>query len=289
MRNYLDHNDLISELLLLRGAFPGTLLVVEGSDDSKLFERFIDHDHCRTVVGHGKEAVIGAILSVEDAGFEGLIGVVDADDWLLTGEVSPSKNLLVTDLPDIELMILSSGALGRVRRELLSSEKVADFLSRHGETNLLAALLSRTRPVAILRWISRTYGLNLRFHSIDISEYLSRDTLEVDVDRLVQRVLQETSNPKLKTEKVCKMLMVALGDAELPDSLVCCGHDVVAVLAVGMRKALATRGAQQSDPDDLARVLRLAYELRDFVQTNLYASIGRWEEANAPYRVLLSA
>jgi hypothetical protein len=83
-------------------------------------------------------------------------------------------------------------------------------------------------------------------------------------------------------------LMSSLEDVTHDQWHVCCGHDLVAILALGLRRALGTNDAGQVRAELIERSLRLAYEAEYFRGTQLYAAIRVWEERNLPYRVLAS-
>jgi hypothetical protein len=284
LRDALDDGDLIAELVMTRSAFHGTLMPLEGATDSRLFEKFVDAGKCRIVPGHGRQSVIEAVVELGYRGHRGIVAVVDADRWHLEGRGSPSPNIIPTKTSDIELVILSSPALNRVRNELLSDAKVKNFVARRGKASLLEVLLEIAYPAGILRWISHRDGLNLKFQGIDYASFLSPTSLELDRTRFVRRVLQQTGNPNLTAERVLKDLEVTEKEG-LPASQVCCGHDVVAVLAAGMRRALGSHRVGECDPSYLEKILRLAFEMRDFQSTHLYADLRRWEMENAPFRI----
>ena len=52
-------------------------MVVEGSDDKKLFAMLVRQDRCSIVPAYGKENVIRVVSMLEDDGFQGILGLVD--------------------------------------------------------------------------------------------------------------------------------------------------------------------------------------------------------------------
>jgi len=69
---------------------------------------------------------------------------------------------------------------------------------------------------------------------------------------------------------------------------VCCGHDLVCILSIGLRKIIGTWNPNDIKPDVLERSLRLAFERSYFHKTQLYVSIQQWEKANTPFVILAS-
>ncbi len=67
---------------------------------------------------------------------------------------------------------------------------------------------------------------------------------------------------------------------------VCCGHDLVCILSIGLRRVLANYHEKEVAPEALERLLRVAYEPGHFKATNLCREIESWQQANQPYCVL---
>ena len=70
---------------------------------------------------------------------------------------------------------------------------------------------------------------------------------------------------------------------------VCCGHDLVELLSVGLRKVLGQHTEAAVQRERLEQQLRLAYEAGYFRSTKLYVRIRAWEDLNAPFKVLAPA
>lgn len=69
----------------------------------------------------------------------------------------------------------------------------------------------------------------------------------------------------------------------------CCGHDVIEILGVGLRQSFGALAQAENSSSEVARSLILAYERGHFEETDLYKQIKDWEERNVPYRILRSA
>ena len=70
---------------------------------------------------------------------------------------------------------------------------------------------------------------------------------------------------------------------------VCCGHDLVCILSLGLRSALGSNRANDVKPELLQKSLRLAYGPSFFFRTELSRSLRAWEAANQPFRIFSSA
>ena len=67
---------------------------------------------------------------------------------------------------------------------------------------------------------------------------------------------------------------------------ICCGHDLVKIIAIALGKLIGTNNKKEVLPDVLERSLRLAYEEAYFIKTKLYQDICTWDNNNHPYKVL---
>ncbi len=120
MKRYLAPEDIANEIRIER-RYPGkrsyTFLLVEGSTDERVYQHFIAKDRCQIIVAHGKENVINALAILEKDYFLGVLAIVDADFMVLEEKQPSSQNLFLTDMHDLELMIINSPAFEKVIRE----------------------------------------------------------------------------------------------------------------------------------------------------------------------------
>ncbi len=59
MREYLTVSDVANTVSMMHSAFPGTLMVVEGPTDHRLYGKFTDREEVRTVIAYSKDNVKG--------------------------------------------------------------------------------------------------------------------------------------------------------------------------------------------------------------------------------------
>jgi hypothetical protein len=103
---------------------------VEGPQDSRFYKRFIDLENCHATVAHNKENVVSAIRLLNEAGFVGALGIVDADFDHLDHIELPSKDIVRGDCHDLESMLIRSNALDAMLHEFASPEKLTKFESK---------------------------------------------------------------------------------------------------------------------------------------------------------------
>ena len=267
-----------NEVLLADAAHEGPVLLVEGDSDEKLFKRFLTNPDTLVIPAWGKENVLDAIEILESCQAEKpFLGIVDADFGHVDRSLPVSKNVVVTDDHDVEMMIIRTKAFGAVLRELSSSTKVQHFATGTGH-GVRHELMQRALILGHFRHLSLTDDLRLRFEGLRFERFIDRNTLDVDVKTLVVNVLALTCDPVHKTKSLHSQLLEKVRAAEEDPYQICCGHDFLAILGIALRRALGSKSREAACPEGLAGCLRLAYDSEDFRSTDLYASAESWSE-----------
>ncbi|MGC9196108.1 MAG: DUF4435 domain-containing protein [Syntrophobacteraceae bacterium] len=283
----LTAHDIAAEAEMVRAAFGGTLLFLEGSSDFRLFERFIDTVHCRAIIAFGKENAIGAVQILESRRFAGVIAIVDADLARILGQTCPSSNVALTDPHDIELMLLQAYSFEAVISEYASESKVTRFLERFSVSDLRGILLDRSLPIGILRLISQEEELNLKFKGVKFKNFVDASSLIVDVCKMVNAVVNNTEKTGIHPNNLISKIVDKIKDLKHDRYQLCSGHDVMEILAIGLRKAFGSQVEAIACRTNVESILRLAYEMRHFIRKDLYAQVRQWEMSNAPYIVFM--
>ncbi|MGY8634286.1 DUF4435 domain-containing protein [Bradyrhizobium sp. 14AA] len=189
MITQIDAHYVAAQIRLVRQADKRAVLVLEGETDARVFDRLIDHSACDLEIGFGRKNVIGAIDLLEDEGFVGFAGVVDADFDRLIGAKIDLENLFLTDCHD--LTIFSSPALERYLAEyadpeLLSAQYQSDFQA------LRNAILAASLELSLCRLVSQRDGLRLYFQDLRHDQYIGLD-LRTDVHQLATDIIDRSS------------------------------------------------------------------------------------------------
>lgn len=220
---------------------------------------------------------------MDDSREPGFLALVDADYDLLEGKAPPSANCIFTDFRDLVVVLFCSRALERLLIERGSPAKITAFETHVGKP-VRDAILERATPIGYLRWLNRRDGLNLVFEDLKVAKALDRETLNLDFDRITQVVAQRSpgsQDPIWLIEQVN-----VLTDPAHDPRHVCCGHDVVSILGVGLRKVIGSQRAIHTEIDVLERDLRLAFDRDCFEKTTIHAHIRAWEQQNPGWPVL---
>ncbi|MGL6139372.1 MAG: DUF4435 domain-containing protein [Planktothrix sp.] len=284
MREYLSADRHANAIRLRRSTFSRNFLLVEGRTDQTFYERFIDKKNCELMSISGKPSskllIIDVLGILEKDNFDGILAIVDADFDHLETSPHTNPNLIRTDTHDLETMLINSKAFDKVISELGSQEKITKF-----GRDIRTALLEAGMPVGYLLWVSNRDGLNLTFERIEFSNFIDKETLKIDEIKLIQEVKNKSQDFTLKNEDLQQRIINQKSSNHDPWQ-VCCGHHLVGILSLSLRKAIGSANDNDVKPEILERNLRLAYEEAYFCKTQIYLSIRTWETNNPPFRVL---
>ena len=284
MREFISVDREANQIKLRRSIFSGSFLLVEGHSDKLVYDRLVDCSACQVVTVSGKPSsklrVIAVLKILEESRFPGILAIVDADFDNLELLPDSSSNLLRTDSHDLETMLINSPALDKVVAELGSEEKINNF----GQ-DVRMVLVQAGICVGYLRWVSQSEGLNLTFDGIKFSRFVDETTIQVDELKLITEVRNKSHSCSGKNEEL-KTWVINKKAGNHDPWQVCCGHDLVEILSLSLRKTIGSNNAAEVEPNGLERNLRLAYEEAFFRKTLLYSKIRTWETNNQPFKVL---
>lgn len=218
--------DIAAEAEMVRAKFKGTILFLEGHGDMLLFERFVDTNHCYPLIAHGKENAVEATQILEDKGFPGIIAIVDADHWHIVGYVCLTRNVVLTHLHDVELIIIQSNAFIRLIKEYASPPKLAEFLKRDKKSDLRDVLLEKCFPIGIFRLISYEKKLNLKFNELKFKSFVDVATLNIDIRKMVTAVASNTKKTGINPQELISKVQRKMTANTYERYQVCSGHDV---------------------------------------------------------------
>lgn len=260
-------------------------LIVEGDDDKKLFQKFVDGRRCRIQPAHGRSNVEEALAILEADGVWGVLAIVDTDFDVLEERVPASPNLLRTDTHDAETMMLASPALEHVLSEHGEAKQIAKFEASWA-MSVRQHLLTIAETFGYLRWHANREQLSWRFDAFPFERVLPKKTWQLLAPQVLGE-LQGHSGVGVLDSEIINQALDALR-ARVPDVWqLCNGHDMVAILAIGLQRILGKRNAAEVKPEVLEKDLRLAYEAAYFAETTLCRALRDWHQAHTP--ILISA
>lgn len=268
---------------MLRTVFAGTVVVLEGQTDTKFYDSFLKEDAAQSLPVGGKEVVIGVVAQCRARNIPGVLGIVDADFWHLEG-IDPPQDIVPTDQHDLEMLLLMSRPFARLTKEMCSATKVEKVLAKEGCGSLIEFILQCCKVIGVMRLVNERFGLNLSFaiewHK---TKAVDKTSLVVDLGGAAQRLLQSNDYP-ITTEEFLNYV-VPLFDKAFSLPQLCCGHDAVQLMSVGLRGLLGSRQAKEVEPDHLVEILRMVFQHSDLRKTTLFRRVRTWEAVNPPFRV----
>ena len=281
MREFLNADSHANTARMLRTAFNGPVCVFEGSSDRNVYTALFDMQQVRYLcVGPLVAAVVQRLNATATAG---VIGIMDADFCRLEENCPTAENLFLTDDHDLEVGLIFSSAFSRVVRELGSEDKLKWAMGGGDLSALQNVLLKATTQIGSLRWLSKTDSLSLDFDGVDFSKFIDEDRLIGDLERMCNLVCQRSRKYGL-IESTVRGVTAILAKTPAPRQL-CCGHDMVEVLRIALRKCWGTRNASDVSEERLSQMLRLAYSSVDFARTALYQALNNWGQRHPSFKL----
>lgn len=275
--------DLAAGVTMVRAAFAGVVLLVEGETDLHVFRELVCAS-CKVIPGYGKGNVIDAIRAVREDNTDGVIAIVDADFARVRGDGALCEGLFHCDGHDLEVMILQSRAFDRILAKYASGQKLAQLLKKKGATHFrdllfaLAAALGAVRHLSVERnWAWDFDGINWKT-VVDIGE------LSVSIEKYVEQLISRRPVVGHSIESVVG-LVVGLNSANMAAEFAV-GRDAVELLCAGLRKTIGNLDSKIACADNMLCVTHLTFSWHDFVETGLYQSLRLWETSNPGYPLL---
>ncbi|MGH2567554.1 MAG: hypothetical protein ACRDGA_04390, partial [Bacteroidota bacterium] len=225
--------DKAAETKLIRTTFDGTIVLVEGGDDAKLFRKLLSRESCYFLPTVGKPILTEALHILNQDSLKGVLGIADADFTRIEG-VSKVKNLVLCDGHDAETMIVMSEAFEEVVQEYGSEKKVDKFRNEQSVDDLCLWLVKQVDFFGRVRLVSARETLSLAFCSLDLLKVIDRRTLRCDIEDYVRRLLLISNPTKISGSDLAAKATAVKIDKKAIFEL-CCGDDLLALLAQALR------------------------------------------------------
>ncbi len=270
--------DIVAEIIMSRtGGFKGSFLVVEGPDDSRFFRSRIAKQECDIVIAGWKKAVETSIQKLDGQQFRGAVGVCDDDCSSLLGCQPSSPNLLLTEARDLDTWLVFSPALDRLLAEYGDVSAITAYEKNNGPVRDNLARIAT--PFGRLRWLSLRDNLGLNFDKDKLlPPRFVKANWNFDPDELLAAAAQKLGDTPVNLQARLTTLPPA------NPWLVCQGHDLHKILAIGLRDG--TLGIRNPSIDQIAAVLRSSFDDTHWLASRLATDLRQWESRNPPFRIL---
>lgn len=266
-------------------------IVVEGESDQKFFISVMkNHRNVNVISAFGSDGVVEVINLFDKyksatAAAVPALGIIDRDYKIPNGKYVASQNILLTDHRDIECMMVDSPSLISVLNELGSVGKISKFGDEHA---IRAKLTDVCKTVGELRYLSQHESINFTFQKLDYEKFVDKKNLILDPIKLVEHIAG--AQPKgvdrisLDTLERARKARTKAKDENgkayfIHDLLICRGHDLTALMALGLRSLWGSRKVTELSISVIEGYLRVAY-LGCFKNSNLYKNMVSWVSSN---------
>jgi hypothetical protein len=266
-------------------------LIVEGDDDRKFFKSSLRGiDKVNLICVWGADNVMHVIREIDKlrpaARISPTLGIVDRDYRIPLGNLLQSPNLIASDARDLECMMFGSPSFEAVLSEFGSEKKVAAL---GGLKPIAAAAISAASTVGRIRFHVCHTRSGTSFQQLELSRVVDRKTLTIEPDELVRHLnaRQGVSGSPLPATAVaqaadsCTKARCEKGQPYFQhDLLLCRGHDLMEILAIGFRSLFGSRSAAESSRENIETLFRLSY-IAHFRSTPMANSIEAWLSTNS--------
>ena len=274
MREYLTTDDISNTICMMRSAFKGTILVVEGITDMRLYGKFTDEDKVQIVIAHSKDKVRDSVTQCTVKRDDPkVVGIMDSDLDIREKSTDSGGPLFETDTRDSESLMVMSEAFDNVLWEYGDRNKLRTFEDRYGPVR--EAVLDAAYPVGLLMYISDKNHYGLCFKGLDFDRFINRRSLACNTQEMIRTVLSNTRYIRTDAGVLRRKLSSEM-KSRRPYRSVCRGHDLVNVMVIGLRDTFGAYNAQNIREGELGGALRMAYDLRMFEETCLYRYSQKW-------------
>jgi len=272
-RQDITYQDKLNELRL-DITHPNSLgvnfILVEGDSDIRLFRKLFDIEKCKIEnIPGGKnklEECVDTLVNI----YPLVVGIRDTDFLNLNNVNYTKQNMFLTDKHDIETTILSD--------EDVLNTLVFEFTNKpkNEHLDLRNDIKQCIQMVGYLKWLNSIEDLKLKFEC-GFYDLVSFANLNIDFDTYFMRVLSKSPNAQITDINIIKGKITQL-KASNPDMLqLTNGHDLVKTFANYFKNISGINGVSD---ENIASILRVSFNLKQFEKTSLYSELENWSDNN---------
>lgn len=281
MKEYVTHSIIANEIRMAIDTIQGIYVLVEGPTDRAFFRIFIQKKHSIKPCS-GKKHVTRALKTINSTHPNRVIGIVDADFWPINKDKPDIHNLFITDTHDVESLVIKSDAFEKTILNCCDFEKIERNFSGKSTDQIRRMILAEVSKIGKIRLANEMHSLGIKFSSLNFEKFVNPDTLQINVEQLVEHIIEESNTTASKED-----IMVWVRDehaASCDPWLIVCGHDMVSFLVTGLNKQLGWK--QDYNVDDVEAAMRQAFESRHFQETKLCKELHDWSKENLSESIL---
>jgi hypothetical protein len=238
-------------------------ILVEGDSDVRFYRKFFRQNTCKMEEVPGGKGQVEAILKELNKTFRLILGIRDADFLHLEGKSSPLSNLFLTDYHDLEIQLFNSdAALNAVIHEFVPMEK------QEKNANLKAKCFNALQFLSYLRWYNELNNGELKFKGLNLGDIFDVKHFTINTIALLGKIQHLSPKVAVNNDAVSVEIEAIKSDNHHVLQLTN-GHDLMKIMAVYL-SSFNKKGISDKDVETL---LRIAFPLEDFKNTQLYKTL----------------
>lgn len=270
--------EIVTEITM--SAMTSPWLVVEGDNDGVFFSTRRLHGKPTLVTAKGWENVVGVVAKVIEENITASVyGFIDRDYREHLGISIDERNIVITDLRDLEVSMFESDGLHRILVELGSTHKLPCLPC--GSVNVeevRAAIYAIASKLGRLRYFSLKQKKNYRFKELDFSKIIDAKTLELNNEKLIAQ-LNSVSGDTINIDFLESAFCAELPDKLLDTRYLCSGHDISELLGLSLRRMWGSNNAKEVERDKIESKFRIGYPNEVFEETQMFRTLKRLLES----------
>lgn len=271
----MSEHDVASEIRMERMVHKGSFLILEGNQDVKRFNPFLDNNSCSIVCTHSVSKAIKTCQLLNQRNFDGFLTVVDSDFKRLYSSNVDCKNLHHSQFHDLDIDWLTPKILEKYLNEVADKAK----LSLHGGSQeIIDLVLNELKPISCARLLNHEGIFNFKVNNVEAGDivFSSTDLIKSYADELIRLGNIHVNQRNFVENEIRSKCQQNLDLMQITN-----GHDFFSALGALLKSSIGNRKNQQAWGKEIGLHLRLATEKEDFNNFYITSLIRNWEESNS--------
>ncbi len=207
----------------------------------------------------------------------GVIAIIDKEFDLNFEEEKRMPNLLETDDYDFNMMLFDTVAFTKFYASYCNDSKIRRFFnitSSNAVNELKSILLNKLNGIGNINLINHQEQFGLDFsESLDFSEFVSKDNLNIDLISYIQRIAKEKSTKILESLTIFEKKLKSVNPKNL-----CPGDWIFSLLAFGVNSIFSERPiGNKILQEDIKYFFYAGIEPTHFKEIRLFDELKKWE------------
>lgn len=233
--------EIVTEICMSRDARPW--LAVEGDSDERLLRKRSFPKDPKIVIGNGWEGVRYIICECyKENSSAKLLGLMDRDYRDHLGNQIFHEYIVLTDFRDIENILFNSSALDRVISEYSSSNKIPKNNDKINIESIRHHIYDSAVKIGRFRVYCQYKEKYIDFKKIDYAKFISDKDLKINVEKFLSHLNGKNPGKTLLKSHWEEAQSIAWRDKLNQPQFIANGHDIMALLAIALRRMWGTIG-----------------------------------------------